>query len=98
MVATWANRFKDFIAGDDINPLLACDLDSDDDDDDDIMCDNHELSESESSSISRTLHREILQNLGYLACFLRHSFFHILYSVFMGQIKQVGGKASQDMH
>ena len=38
MAATWANRFKDLIVGDDIDALLECIWDSDqggDDDDDD---------------------------------------------------------------
>ena len=49
MAATWANRFKDFIVGDDIDALLEC-IDDDGGD--------YVLFASESSGISKTWRRE----------------------------------------
>ena len=49
METTWANRFKDFIVGDNIDALLECIWDSDDDGGGDYV-----LFASESSGISKT--------------------------------------------
>ena len=88
MAATRANRYKDFIACNDIDSLLDCVLDSDDDDDDDDD-DDYVSSESKSSCIYRTCRR------------LKSNILHVFRGVvsFTSYLKkqtnkQVGGKAS----